>query len=619
MRKKNGFLLTELLITFSLSFIILLVIFNTTISLNQRLSDLFVENKAYSQQIVFNRKIANDMSFFKISDISESISDNIRTLNITYSNGMDKVLKIDSSDNASVTYDDEKILLDSKNMKIKNQRAVTCININGKYLVRLKVPIYYIRETNDYGIELYGIADNDVCPDSVEGELAPSFVDITSANEPVLADGMIPVVYNETDDVWVRADTEAGWYAYQDQVWANAVTTTSTNRARYLSDSHIGQEIPMTDINSMWVWIPRYRYNIPSNLGSSSAVTSPPQINVVFEPNDKTNGVTETVYRNGISAGVANSLYYTHPAFRNGSTVYNEKVYDNGGWDKELTGFWVGKFKVGTTNTTCIDGNSENNCINVEPIVKPNTKILTRQTTKTRFITSLKFAGGDWNENTGDITFSGNPTYGLTSSTNTHMLKNTEWGAVAYLSQSKYGKMGNENYTGTNKEIYQNKSNPYITGQSDGKPNGNTSSTQCTYNDITNRGNGSGACGAGASTTGTIYGIYDMSGGSNEYVMGNWNNTVLYSSFTNGKFPNKKYYDLYKGNDSNDITIEKSILGDATWETMKWYSDHSAIVKTGAPWFTRGGYSEDNNTAGIFHFASYYGGSNDAWRPVLIP
>ena len=35
----------------------------------------------------------------------------------------------------------------------------------------------------------------------------------------------------------------------------------------------------------------------------------------------------------------------------------------------------------------------------------------------------------------------------------THMIKNTEWVIVAYLSQSKYGKYGNENYTGADKEV----------------------------------------------------------------------------------------------------------------------------------------------------------------------
>ena len=37
------------------------------------------------------------------------------------------------------------------------------------------------------------------------------------------------------------------------------------------------------------------------------------------------------------------------------------------------------------------------------------------------------------------------------------MMKNSEWAVVAYLSQSRYGKLGNENFKGANKEVYQNK------------------------------------------------------------------------------------------------------------------------------------------------------------------
>ena len=164
-KKKNGFLLVELLISFSLSFIILLVIFNTTISLNQRLSDLFVENKAYSQQIVFNRKIADDMAFNKITKISESLSGNIRTISITYDNGTEKKLKVNyNTSDLSITYNDEKIKIDSNNMQITNQSAKSCTNINGKYLVKLNIPIKYKRNSSkDFGIELYNIADSDVC------------------------------------------------------------------------------------------------------------------------------------------------------------------------------------------------------------------------------------------------------------------------------------------------------------------------------------------------------------------------------------------------------------------------------------------------------------------------
>ncbi|MEG2283843.1 MAG: hypothetical protein RSB99_04365, partial [Bacilli bacterium] len=68
---------------------------------------------------------------------------------------------------------------------------------------------------------------------------------------------MIPVVWNGSN--WVKADTTAKWYDYKTQMWANAVTVTETNR-NSLKNSAAGTVIPMSDINTMWVWIPKYEY-----------------------------------------------------------------------------------------------------------------------------------------------------------------------------------------------------------------------------------------------------------------------------------------------------------------------------------------------------------------------
>ena len=72
---------------------------------------------------------------------------------------------------------------------------------------------------------------------------------------------------------------------------------------------------------------------------------------------------------------------------------------------------------------------------------------------------------------------------------------------MAYLSHSKYGKMG---------EIYKNNNALYITGCS-GENVSSPASSECSYpydNII----------GMKASTTGNIYGIYDTSGGAYEYI-----------------------------------------------------------------------------------------------------
>ncbi len=454
-------------------------------------------------------------------------------------------------------------------------------------------------------------------------------------NEPVLAEGMIPVVYDETCEsttaadnasgCWEVADKSTEWYNYDDQMWANAVTTSV---ASYRTAS-AGTEIPMSTINSMWVWIPRYKYMIPSNIRNVSNVENPPQIDVIFENQTETTGVTETVYRTGITSDGTNINYYTHPSFRNVDNIeYDSSTYSRGAWDEETTGFWVGKFETGNNANT--------------PLIKPDIISLTNQNVSTQFLTSLKFAGGTMDGTTGVVTFTANPSnvYGLNTTSNTtdtHMMKNTEWGAVAILSQSQYGKMGNSNYTGSNKEVYANNSSNYYTGRSSGNSSENVttygtysyndrvcSSEICTGDKITNSG-------TGASTTGTIYGVYDMRGGTAENVMGNFDKFTGYEisnsgfngstdmmDFTKGiEFPESKYYDLY-------LKINDEILGDATRETQGWYDcKGNLFVRSGYPWFYR-------STDSIFCYDSA-GGSNDdlsynndlinisSFRTVLVP
>ena len=445
----------------------------------------------------------------------------------------------------------------------------------------------------------------------VTGTTVPSnYEDNSGANAPKLADGMIPVVYDETSGNWEIADISSEWYNYDEQWWANAVTTS----VEIYRTAEAGTEIPMESINSMWVWIPRYKYRIPSNIGSSSDVTNPPEIDVIFESGTETTG--ESLTECPIDS---TDCYYTHPAFRDGSSVYKTTAYDQGGWDEELEGIWVGKFETSGDATT--------------PTIKPDIISLRNQTVSTQFDTSLKFAGGTRSTSNGTVTFSGNSTYGLTSSTDTHMMKNTEWGAVAYLSQSKYGKMGNPNYSGTNKEIYKNNSSGIYTGRSSGVPpaSGSTTYGSYSYDDkscssSTCTGSVTKNAGQGASTTGTIYGIYDMSGGEFDYTMSNWAGTVGDSGFTISNLPGgsdgSKYYEKYTGTSSREVTSEKSIKGDATYETMHWYSDNANFPDADYPWFGRGGYGSSSSIAGIFFFNYIMGGtyrSNGSFRVILVP
>ena len=120
-----------------------------------------------------------------------------------------------------------------------------------------------------------------------------------------------------------------------------------------------------------------------------------------------------------------------------------------------------------------------------------------------------------------------NNVYGLgadKSTSDSHMIKNMEWGAVAYLTNSNYGRCDEGSCT----EVTRNNcSGSYITGIGADTANDLSSTATCTT--ATNKYNG--IKGVLASTTGNVYGVYDMSEGSNEYVMGNMSFTAYTYTF----------------------------------------------------------------------------------------
>ncbi len=130
------------------------------------------------------------------------------------------------------------------------------------------------------------------------------------------------------------------------------------------------------------------------------------------------------------------------------------------------------------------------------------------------------------------MTESGN-IYGLTESTDSHLMKNSEWGAVAYLSQSKYGLDGiditinnvNLNSGGVPRTNTAGKSGVdsvyAVSGCTTGSTNvGEAITTIANINGTTGNTANNGVYtweqvnGCMASSTGNIYGIYDLSGGT---------------------------------------------------------------------------------------------------------
>lgn len=365
----------------------------------------------------------------------------------------------------------------------------------------------------------------------------------------------------ENDGKVKRADTSTEWYSYENKRWANAVI---------LKDESVkyekGEVIPESNIESYFVWVPRYKYKLwnVDNISNTGVDTSKVhEIEIVFE-----SAVTNP------SNGARNGEWLTHPAF----TSFG------------VNGLWVGKFETGYDGAKNVPEARKNTIEPDKVIIKPNVFYWGNVQVAKSFMTS----------------------YDYQRSLDSHMMKNTEWGSVAYLSHSKYGQ--------GNKKIRINNSGPLRTGYAATTEDSTGGYISKSWNTL---------IGYLASTTGNITGVYDMSGGAWEQVMGvlvdsnglplsgrdnshnsGFNGTLSSGgSVTNGTpLPEAKYYDAYPAN-SNSTSYSNRILGDATGElgpfsgwTSSWYSDTAGFIHSGGPWFYRSGDYDDGSRAGVFNF-----------------
>lgn len=455
---------------------------------------------------------------------------------------------------------------------------------------------------------------NDLMSSLNDETISDIYKDNSGANYPRLADRMIPIIYDDTKGKWIYADIYEKWYDYDEKMWANAAVLKSD------VVKTVGQEIEEDEIVLMYVWIPRFKYTIFNAYNES---VSEQQIEIVFESGTNSTGTVKCVDAinqsdsNGnlisevctdtMNSNIVNNVStYTHPAFTFGS--------------EEIEGFWVGKFEVSTNDSICNDNPSVENCNKVSTItIKPNV-LNWRYTSGSNFFESVQ-----------NITIN----YGI-NNTDSHIIKNMEWGAIAYLSHSVYG-IGQEIYINNSGDTNTNAS---YTGRSGGDVGGSVSySTYGTYTYDGKIINSDGTIenfasditlGTKASTTGNVYGVYDMSGGAWEFVMGNMVDeaTSFYSG--NDEFissPTKEYYDSYSYSTSY-TTHDRGKLGDLTRESLLehgsaiggWYNDYAFIVAANYPWFIRGGCYVNNVYAGVFSFSRFKGGSGNymTTRAVLI-
>ena len=472
-------------------------------------------------------------------------------------------------------------------------------------------------------------------------------------NKPDLMSGMSAIKFTEPTDSTegkeekVSDSSKNDWYNYSEKKWANA----------------------QTEDGSMWVWIPRYAYKINKSNQTFDVVFL---IGTIDNYYDK-DGKLQTAKRQTSETDIPDATkdYVVHPAFTNESNI----GYVNGGWKRELTGIWVAKFEAGYA------GGGNNSADQVDSKIKYSQEnvVASGYETGTGKDGSIK-ARNFYNPKEYDYattaikypTFQGltysmnyinhsdafsisraltddNNIYKLSNKeTDSHLIKNSEWGAVSYLGQSQYGLNGTNirinNLTLNNREptIYA------VTGYAaktlqDGDTKledaGPVSSTDKVYKWTEKDGQA-------ASCTGTIYGIYDMSGGTWERsaaIVNNGNDSgnlntygkAIMNALNNGK--SSEYVTVYPTGESKGQSLDDAsksnyaantkIYGDAIRETStaglgqtSWYSDYSYFVGAYGSFFGRGGRYWSTNATGLFYFGRNDGDSSygSGFRSVLI-
>lgn len=245
---------------------------------------------------------------------------------------------------------------------------------------------------------------------------------------------------------------------------------------------------------------------------------------------------------------------------------------ENGGGFGELEGMWVGKFEATGTKEKLT--------------VKPGVPSLQQGESVNEFFKLAQKSNFEEKENL-----------------KSHMAKHSEWGMTAYLAHSKYGVNG--------KKVEKNVDGNYCTGGS------NIKTKIYTSNKL-------------QSTTANATGVYDMNGGTWEFVAAYTNIKNNSSLLKNGgtqkgdlygteeeRNTNTEYKMVYEGTGEQVADYEKAkkYKGDGIYETSakansstSWFSAGSIFTNSSYPLLVRSG---ENNSmvTGLFYFGNTSGSS----------
>ena len=318
------------------------------------------DNEGKTQEETYNFAVTTKAS--RNTAISYSINIEKLEVDAGYTSLEDKDIKVYLED-----YNNKEIVAPSliSNIGTKLYSKTNIHNSNNKEITdKYKLRVWLDKEVDisnwtketklEYKFKI-GVTSKEVDPNNIE------------PNKPKLDTNMIPVYYDETTETWKKADSsnenqEYKWYNYDEKMWANSVTVSEENRSKYLS-ANPGIEIPMEDILTMQVWIPRYKYKVWNYNADGTKTSKPQEIQITWEASSNNtseitcedkiqgengDGTSETCKLKATNEvctdNTCNNKTYTHPAFTFG--------------DEELTGYWIGKFELtGTIDNITVKPN----------------------------------------------------------------------------------------------------------------------------------------------------------------------------------------------------------------------------------------------------------------------
>ncbi len=437
-----------------------------------------------------------------------------------------------------------------------------------------------VKEKGDYDIEVFH--KEEWQSETKQINVSGAYNETKGVNNPAIGGdngrGLIPIKWNgENWEVCLSDDPT--WYNYSDKAitvinkdgnqeqvepmtWANAMLSDGTYKA---GEVEAGQVVTENELGSMFVWIPRFAYSIneykvkqdpiPAD-GTTQNITKVEFLKGTTNEGTSGNTYPEDYDVDSVAQGDPTPMI-VHPAFNFGG--------------QELEGFWVAKFEASMEEEN-LNTTANNNVTDKTVKILPNAE-------SWRYIQI-----GNTFKNC--LNMKENIIYRFSKGTDTHLMKNSEWGAAAYLAASQYGKIPAKNDSGSyDSGIYHS----YIA-------------------------NGNYKANIKQSTTANVTGIYDMNGGAWEYVAAYWDNgsDSLENFGTKEIFPNNKlsskytnYFDKYEvgtleitqgleiwnmanteGNNQlykiakDRVDLMKNIKGDAMYETINEWSYYGRYANT---------------------------------------